>query len=292
MILKLIPDPFDEPEPECDMQGVDTDDGSSLDQELDAFVWWVVAFTCVFQTFHSLSSRAAQWLLMFNSVTLTFLGKFSEKIAYISRTLPSTIYRRAVFLKDYVTLSSVKHYVVCRECHALSEYENCLENRGTRTIIKCCRECLLAKKQFFLLKIVTSKGTRKFYPHHVFPYNSLISSLQMLIKRPGFLAQCKHWRQSYANDDRSLTDMYDGEVWKKMLCFEGTDFLSKKNSIAFMLNIDWFQPFKHRTYSVGVIYLAVVNLPREVHFERENIIVVGLLPGPSEPSKNMPISHP
>ena len=54
-----------------------------------------------------------------------------------------------------------------------------------------------------------------------------------------------------------------------------------------MLNIDWFQPYKHRQYSIGVIYLAILNLPRAVRFKRENIILVGLVPGPSEPSLTM-----
>ena len=50
-----------------------------------------------------------------------------------------------------------------------------------------------------------------------------------------------------------------------------------------MLNIDWFQPFKHRQYSVGVIYLVNMNLPRKLRFKRENILPVGLIPGPREP---------
>lgn len=47
-----------------------------------------------------------------------------------------------------------------------------------------------------------------------------------------------------------------------------------------MLNIE----FKHRVYSIGVIYLAIMNLPRAIRFKRENIILIGLIPGPSEPS--------
>ena len=54
-----------------------------------------------------------------------------------------------------------------------------------------------------------------------------------------------------------------------------------------MTGHNWFQPFKHTQFSVGVLYLAVENLPREVRFRRENIIIVGILPGPSEPSKNI-----
>ena len=54
-----------------------------------------------------------------------------------------------------------------------------------------------------------------------------------------------------------------------------------------MLNCDWFQPYKHTSFSVGVLYLAVQNLPRELRFKRDNIIVVGIIPGPSEPSMNI-----
>lgn len=45
-----------------------------------------------------------------------------------------------------------------------------------------------------------------------------------------------------------------------------------------MLNVDWFQPFKHTNYSVGAIYLSVLNLPREERFKRENIMLIGIIP--------------
>ena len=61
-------------------------------------------------------------------------------------------------------------------------------------------------------------------------------------------------------------------------------FFSLEHSLGLMINIDWFQPFKHRNYSVGVIYLTIVNLPRSIRFKRENVLVVGMIPGPSEPS--------
>ena len=50
------------------------------------------------------------------------------------------------------------------------------------------------------------------------------------------------------------------------------------------MNIDWFQPFKHTTYSIGAIYIAVMNLPRDIRYKRENVLLCGLLPGPSEPA--------
>ena len=40
-------------------------------------------------------------------------------------------------------------------------------------------------------------------------------------------------------------------------------------------------------YSVGVIYLSLNNLPRSLRYRRENIIIVGIIPGQSEPKLTM-----
>ena len=47
------------------------------------------------------------------------------------------------------------------------------------------------------------------------------------------------------------------------------------------------QPFTHVKYSVGVVCLVILNLPREERYKLENIIVVGIIPGPKEPKKNI-----
>lgn len=58
-------------------------------------------------------------------------------------------------------------------------------------------------------------------------------------------------------------------------------------NLCLMLNIDWFNPYDDTEYSVGAIYLVVQNLPRSEHFKVENIILIGLIPGPTEPSKTI-----
>ena len=50
-----------------------------------------------------------------------------------------------------------------------------------------------------------------------------------------------------------------------------------------MLNIDWFQPYDHFTYSLGVVYLVIINLPHAQRYKRQNVILVGVIPGPSQP---------
>uniref|UniRef100_A0A1A7YTN3 Transposase domain-containing protein n=1 Tax=Iconisemion striatum TaxID=60296 RepID=A0A1A7YTN3_9TELE len=84
-----------------------------------------------------------------------------------------------------------------------------------------------------------------------------------------------------------LADVYDGQVWKEHQYINGEPFLAEPNNFALMLNVDWFQPFKNAPYSVGAIYLVILNLPREERFKEENMILVGLIPGPKEPSLNI-----
>ena len=58
-----------------------------------------------------------------------------------------------------------------------------------------------------------------------------------------------------------------------------------------MLNCDWFQPYHQTQYSVGVIYLVVLNLPRDLRFKPENVIVAGIIPGPKEPKQHQMNSY-
>ena len=59
---------------------------------------------------------------------------------------------------------------------------------------------------------------------------------------------------------------------------DGFPFPAEGINLMLSLNIDWFQPYKHTAFSVGVIYLAVLNLPRDLRFRKENILIVGIIP--------------
>ncbi|GBC13884.2 hypothetical protein RIR_v02000694500 [Rhizophagus irregularis DAOM 181602=DAOM 197198] len=52
--------------------------------------------------------------------------------------------------------------------------------------------------------------------------------------------------------------------------------------LGIMINLDWFQPFESSVYSCRAIYGVICNLPREIRFKKENMLTLGLLPGPSE----------
>ena len=50
-----------------------------------------------------------------------------------------------------------------------------------------------------------------------------------------------------------------------------------------MLNVDWFNPFKSTEYSLGAIYSVFLNIPGELRFKWENVLLLGIIPGPAEP---------
>ena len=84
--------------------------------------------------------------------------------------------------------------------------------------------------------------------------------------------------------ENCLADIYDGKIWKQFMNFKGKPFLSEPYNLGLMLNCDWFQPYDLSTYSVGVLYLVILNLPRAIRFKPENVLIAGVIPGPKEPS--------
>ena len=85
-----------------------------------------------------------------------------------------------------------------------------------------------------------------------------------------------------------MTDMFDGQLWKDFQRYNGNDFLNVPRNYGLMLNFDFFQPMKHRKdYSVGVLHLVLLNLPRSERFKWENVIVVGIIPAMGKEPKKL-----
>jgi hypothetical protein len=79
-----------------------------------------------------------------------------------------------------------------------------------------------------------------------------------------------------------MCDVFEGRVWRDFQTFNGSSFLASPRNYGFMLNVDWMQPFDHTPYSVGVLYLVLMNLSRSERFKRQNTFLVGIIPGPNE----------
>ena len=165
-------------------------------------------------------------------------------------------------------------------CHSLYKYRDCIEVVGTKSRGRVCSHLIFNVCGGLLVKVVTLSGSIKFYPHSVFLYKSIIDAMQEFVNGPGFADACER-----------ICDVYQGQIWKDFLKVNERDFLLAPYVYGFMLNIDWFKPFKHQEYKVEVMYPAILNLSREMQYKRENI-VVGIIPGPSEPPTINSYLHP
>lgn len=134
-----------------------------------------------------------------------------------------------------------------------------------------------------LLKKVRTKSGYTLRANKVYSYKSLKNSIQQLAKRKGFLANCEKWRDRQVPDGY-VCDIYDGLVWKQFNSPDDYNFLTSSRCYLLTMNVDWFEPFERGVYSVGAVYLTIQNLPRDLRYKPENIIMVGVIPGPSEPS--------
>ncbi|GET55402.1 hypothetical protein GLOIN_2v1786147 [Rhizophagus irregularis DAOM 181602=DAOM 197198] len=238
----------------------------------------------------NLPETATESLIKFLKLVLTEIGSPDFD------TFPDTLYlaRKALNLED-----RFHSFVACSKCHKLynkQEIKSFLQNEQP-AIMKCChvefpnsttrrlRLCQtpLAQKTTLLNNQISIK------PELLFPFVSIKQQLEAMYRQPNFENSLRHWinRPTF---DNILTDIYDGEVWKTFK--ETTDESSNNffrsdvadSHLGLILNLDWFQPFDGTIHSTGVIYAAIGNLPRDVRFKRNNILILGLLPGPDEVS--------
>jgi len=205
--------------------------------------------------------------------------------------LPSSLH----LLRQFVNLKrdNFVKFVVCPKCASLYKLESCTRRIRGQIVSNICshrpfkkgskRECGTALAR----KVVLGSGKVWFYPHKLYCFNTVIDQVEGLLKRPGVPEMCEQWHEHQINDN-IVADVYDGSIWRDFLKYKGNDFLNAPRNLAFAINVDWFQPFKRRSdRSVGVIYLVLLNLPREQRFKWENIIVAGIVPEMSKEPKSL-----
>ena len=260
---------------------------SSDERELNFLLKWIVTLLSTFQTRFFLTDKAITWLLKFLFILFEFLGKYSPKVARLASKIPQSPFKmNSITGAGHDTFET---RVACKQCDSIYEFKDCVSKVGSITTVRSCkfqpfkhiREC----KMPLMKEIISCNGNQKLYPHRIFCFINLVSALQTLILRTGFLEQCESTRNKFS--EAGFSDVSDGSIWKAFLSVNGVPFLSQSNNYGLLLNIDWFQPFEHVVYSVGVMYLAFLNLPRSIRFKRENIILCGIIPGPCEPSLTM-----
>ena len=266
---------------------VDASETSRIIASARAIVRWMLIFLCLWSSFCSLSDNAFEALLAFLRAVFDSLGTIFPIVERFGMLLPKSLH----LLRKQLGLDRDKFikYVVCPKCHSLYNFDDCYETLHRRKVSKNCTLVQYPHhRQHFrrtkcrepLLKEVTLKtGETKLYPFKVYCYNSVTENLKYFLQRPGFASMCESWR----NRDIPvgyLADVFDGRIWKEWQYAFGKPFLAAPRNYGFMLNVDWFQPFRHSLYSVGALYMALMNLPRTERFKPENVFLIGVIPGP------------
>ena len=256
-----------------------------------------IMFLFSWQSLFRVSNTAMAVLFSFFAVVLHLVLKLtlSKKLKSFAESLPRSI-AAAKKLIGCSTDFFIK-YASCPACDSIYPIEMCkvvLHDKSVRSL-RCSyvrfpnhpQARMRAPCNTDLMKTVkTSHGTTSLYPRRLFCYQSLIGLMRNFIKRPGFVEKCELWR-TLKSDDDILKDIYDGKVWRKFPGTSGHSFLALPYNYVLSFNVDWFQPFKHSTYSAGAMYMAILNLPRKERYKTENILLIGVIPGPREPKKTM-----
>ncbi|EIE78917.1 hypothetical protein RO3G_03622 [Rhizopus delemar RA 99-880] len=119
-------------------------------------------------------------------------------------------------------------------------------NENGRSTVTVCRKCDES--------LIIGGTSNSHLPKMLFEYNCIVSTLKKFMCRQGFVDSLLKWK-SRPQQQNLMLDVYDGNVWKQF-----------------------------GSHSSGGIYLTIQNLARDERNLKENVICVGLLPGPKEPS--------
>ena len=270
----------------------DFESDTSQTQSAKALILWMLGFLITLQAKYYIPNAAVDVLLKFLYIFISVLSRFSPFLKQICKQFPKSLHS---LYKIIQYEDSFQKYVICQKCSHLYKRDECIETVGSQKKSKSCVHIKYPLHphasrrlpcQALLMKSVQYiSGHKILYPYKIYCYKNIQSTLQEFLLCPQFYLRCQQWRTRPTNC--LLSEVYDGQVWKQFQCIQGVPFLAAQFTFAFALNVDWFQPFTHTVYSVGVIYLTILNLPRTFRYKLENVIVVGIIPGPSEPAHDI-----
>lgn len=216
--------------------------------------------------YHSgyLTNHGGSILLLFINLVLS---AFSQH--YRFPVTPATVQKHTGF--DFYT-KNVQRLVACPVCHAVYTALDEVPSHCTFSLFPetedACGAPLFVKRN---------------RPRKTYAYHSLKTSLEYLFSRPDFEDKINDWHRRNVPTGLAF-DVYDGEIWSQIPdpLYPDTPYVDHPRALLLTLNVDWFQPHNGQ-YSCGAISLTINNLPRTERFRTENVILVGLMPGPREP---------
>ncbi|GET62975.1 hypothetical protein GLOIN_2v1775288 [Rhizophagus irregularis DAOM 181602=DAOM 197198] len=217
-----------------------------LESNYDRFLW-ILLWIMNFRTRFNIAETATETLIKFMKLALC---EFSSDDF---NDFPDSLYltRKKLGLND-----QFHSFVPCPKCHKLYKKEEVVDfKQEDNPAIMKCQHIEFSNSSVRRSRLCNTALSEK-----------ISASTNRTIIRPNLM-------YPFAGINQQLATMF---------CRPGSEVAD--SHLGLMLNLDWFQPYDSTIYSIGVIYAAICNLPRDIRFRRENLLTLGILPGPKEVS--------
>ena len=128
-------------------------------------------------------------------------------------------------------------------------------------------------------------------PRKYFNYLPFIPCLVAMYANPDKNKEMRYRAFEHSHSPDNITDIFDSHIYRRLLGttvhIDGRSFhheyFCDPRDIALGLSTDGFGPFKRRRATAWPIILFNYNLPPETRFHIDNIICLGVIPGPKKP---------
>ena len=142
-------------------------------------------------------------------------------------------------------------------------------------------------------KCKTSRLNESGQERRTFSYMPLIPRLRALMSNRTYAARLQYRADEHAKACKpgTTTDVFDGLHYRSLLGERVVvggqtyphKYFSDHRDIALGFATDGFAPFKKRKHTAWILLIFNYNLPPEQRFQKDNIICVGIIPGPKKP---------
>lgn len=135
----------------------------------------------------------------------------------------------------------------------------------------------------------SARGLQK--PVRRYAFQSLPDWIARFLSRPeveSWLDESLEESSKPFNLDDPIHDIHEAKIWKEFCGPDGKQFTSTTGNLTFAMFVDGINPFGNkqsgRHTSITFIVLVCLTLPVQMRYQPENIFLVGIVPGPREPS--------
>lgn len=90
------------------------------------------------------------------------------------------------------------------------------------------------------------------------------------------------------NPNGKWSDIHESKVWKEFRGPDGGQYTATSGNLMFGMFVDAINPYGNKTSgkhaSITFVVMVCLTLPLDIRYQPENIFLVGIAPGPREPS--------